>query len=308
MARPATMRAGPAAESLADVLDARVKVSDTATAWLDGELVKLADRVGDELGRLVQAGPSGKVGDATRAQLLRHNLQDVLDILDDLGMDDARQGWFARHAAVAQAAAASLEASGALDDADAALDTQAVRSAIAAHLGRTEETFWDGKVARPTAERILSELHRQALGGTLDDLAATIEVELGITRAQALTEARTSIAEFDRFVAEEVALEVDPTGSELLRYYGGPTDALLRPFCGELVGLVFTLEQVASLNNGQIGGVGGPIHFGGGYNCRHVWSAVHRDDVSAFGATLGTAGNVAAANAAAGDPGRRGKR
>lgn len=53
--------------------------------------------------------------------------------------------------------------------------------------------------------------------------------------------------------------------------YTGPVDANTRPFCLQIVGHTFTMQQIEDMDNGQTGDV---FTDGGGYNCRHGWAPV----------------------------------
>jgi len=267
---------------------------DANADWLFDRLQGMADDLGREVRNLV-----GARGDdaAVRARILSVRLDDVLDVLDDAGLGAVREGWIARHRLVAQASAEAARGAGLVNDADAALDQEALRIAMVEQLERTDVTFWEGRIERPSAYNILEQLHRQALAGTLEDAADQIAAQFEIDAGQARTLAVTEQAIYDRFVSEELAQEA---GGDTLRGYVGPLDGITRPFCQALAGKAFDVGQVASLDNGQIGGRGGPIHSGGGYNCRHGWVTVHPDDVADLGFVRGTGQDVTAANGAAG--------
>jgi hypothetical protein len=64
-------------------------------------------------------------------------------------------------------------------------------------------------------------------------------------------------------------------------------DALVRPFCREHLGRVYTRDEIAELDNGQLPNV---LLTGGGYNCRHVWTEISA--FSALAALHGTAGRM----------------
>lgn len=80
----------------------------------------------------------------------------------------------------------------------------------------------------------------------------------------------TSVSIFGRQV--EALQAGDDPGTTFA--YMGPVDDVMRPFCREHVGKVYTREQIDALDNGQLNDV---FLTGGGYNCRHVWQ-----EVSAF--------------------------
>ncbi len=90
------------------------------------------------------------------------------------------------------------------------------------------------------------------------------------TAERVKTLANTSIAQFNNSLTFEQA---KVSGSERF-LYSGPISVSTRPFCLAHVGYVFTLEQIALMDNGQ----GLPVREAcGGYNCRHEWVAVPDD-------------------------------
>lgn len=92
---------------------------------------------------------------------------------------------------------------------------------------------------------------------------------LGIARHHARTEvdaARAAIDNIGRLDSARVA------GITTFRY-NGPT-ANVRSFCAQHVGLVFHLDEIRRMDNGQ----GLPVeHYCGGYNCRHRWTPFRND-------------------------------
>jgi len=54
--------------------------------------------------------------------------------------------------------------------------------------------------------------------------------------------------------------------------YDGPgPDKIIRPFCEEHLGKVYTIEEINAMDNGQTGDV---FFTCGGWNCRHRWTPV----------------------------------
>jgi hypothetical protein len=60
--------------------------------------------------------------------------------------------------------------------------------------------------------------------------------------------------------------------------YVGPVDGVVRPFCLEHLGKVYTKAEIDALDNGQLPN---PFLTGGGYNCRHLWARISRFDAAA---------------------------
>ena len=95
----------------------------------------------------------------------------------------------------------------------------------------------------------------------LEDLSDAIDIEM----AEARTLYDTTVSVFGRQVESMKSLPDDVFA------YVGPVDRVLRPFCRQHVGRVYTRPQINALDNGQIPNV---FLTGGGYNCRHVFQTV----------------------------------
>jgi hypothetical protein len=97
----------------------------------------------------------------------------------------------------------------------------------------------------------------------LDDLADALDVEL----YQARTLYDTTVSIFGR------QLELLKSKPDDVFAYMGPLDRKTRPFCYERVGKVFTLDEIDTMDNGQL-----PNTFltAGGYNCRHRFIAISK--------------------------------
>jgi len=98
-------------------------------------------------------------------------------------------------------------------------------------------------------------------------LSGAITEDAGKLKRNVETEIRTGEMAFNRTVSNTQALKLGFTEFQ----YVGPADGKMRDFCAEHIGRVYTFEQINGLDNGQGLDV---FEFGGGYNCRHVWSPV----------------------------------
>lgn len=165
-------------------------------------------------------------------------------------------------------------------------DLTAIRAAAA----RLDEEFWGETIVQPTAKRMWDGLGTAMRGDSLETVAERIRDQAGGSIGQAMTEARTQLAEFDRAVTAAAAEDAD---AELFAYLG-PKDLITRPFCGVLVNHVLTIEQVGRLNNGQT--VVSPIISGGGYNCRHNWSPLDEVTAEVLGLPFATDDQIDEAN------------
>jgi hypothetical protein len=72
--------------------------------------------------------------------------------------------------------------------------------------------------------------------------------------------------------------DVLPVPDGQLYAYVGPVDAIIRPFCLEHIGRVYTKAEIDALDNGQLPN---PFLTGGGYNCRHLWAPIGQFDAAA---------------------------
>lgn len=125
----------------------------------------------------------------------------------------------------------------------------------------------------------MSEQHRQELADTLtrhvlgrgrpENLTREFSERTGRARNQATQIVRDSTIQFSRSVNYENSKKV---GFKYYQYFG-PSDGITRPFCGQLLGRVFSEEEIDAMDNGQTG-VGTVMIACGGYNCRHRWRAV----------------------------------
>lgn len=120
------------------------------------------------------------------------------------------------------------------------------------------------------AMRIVTDvLDRAPRGMNARRITALALKKLGIARHHAQAEAdaaRSAIDNIGRHDAARVA------GITTFRY-SGPT-VNLRSFCAQHVGLVYTSDEIARMDNGQ----GLPVvHYCGGYYCRHRWTPYRYD-------------------------------
>lgn len=110
---------------------------------------------------------------------------------------------------------------------------------------------------------VLATYTRDPRGAIVDALAKAIER----TRAQATTLFDTQVS----IIGRQIEAEQTPSGPEQAYMYVGPVDRVVRPFCEDLVGKVFTRDRIEQMDNGQLPNV---FLTGGGYRCRHTFLAV----------------------------------
>lgn len=115
---------------------------------------------------------------------------------------------------------------------------------------------------RSTVQGLYSQRSPNAI---LDDLADVLDIEM--RHARTLYDTTTSI-----YGRQVEALKSSGEPDELYAYLG-PTDSKVRPFCAKHVGKVYTRKEIDALDNGQLPGT---FMTAGGWNCRHVWSAISK--------------------------------
>lgn len=145
-------------------------------------------------------------------------------------------------------------------------DKKAVEVLFEAEFAVVENLFADyiGDLRRGVMSQVLlgQDPDFHALDDELNDrLASHLETELN-----------TGVAAFQRTVSTQKANDLG-----LKKFlYEGPDDDVIRPFCEERVGQIFTDEEARDWDNGQ--GLPADI-FLGGYNCRH--RKIYLDDEDA---------------------------
>ena len=102
---------------------------------------------------------------------------------------------------------------------------------------------------------------QQPVRAIVEDLADALDIEA----AEARTLYDTTTAVFGREVEANKGTPADAY------MYSGPIDAVMRPFCAQQIGRVYTEAEITALDNGQLPDV---FRTGGGYNCRHLWMRV----------------------------------
>jgi hypothetical protein len=290
----ADARVGPGVRS--SRLDAIIKRRD-AIVERAGESVRddLA-RLADELGKRVVDMLADKAGgDPLRLAVDTTSLDEILDLLYELGVNDSQRAWFDHLRELAGLAEDAALAVGMERDA-VSLDQEALASALEARY-QDAATWWDATIERPLAQTILDGLHDARALTSTAEIAERISNRARISIPAAWSEATTQTAVVDRFVSAEIAQSADPDGDALRWAYLGPVDGIQRRFCQHLTGRYFRFADLGALDNGTA--LPHPIYSGGGYRCRHRWAQAPAAFWKARGLAEGTAGDVAAANAGA---------
>jgi len=177
-----------------------------------------------------------------------------------------------------------------------ALDTVAAEALIGTYITSTLDDSLRTTIDRSAALRIRQGIMTNLGEIPIAEVAQRIADEQEQSIGRATTEARTQLAEADRFVNETTRRSIDPEGERFLLAYIGPDDRITRPFCDALVNKAFKIADFNKLRNGQT--ATHPRISGGGYNCRHDVRAVVDDDeiLSDLGLQRGTLSDINRAN------------
>ena len=151
-------------------------------------------------------------------------------------------------------------------------------------------------VIAPSLEVMREGLQGALLLERLPDAANRIAQRLDVSQRQAVSEARTRAAMFDRAVIDNQAARhgVDSY------VYRGPLDGVTRPFCRACLRLsevYWSRDMVARLSNGQTAVA--PLFACGGHNCRHLLVPVTQESIEDRGLRRATLADVRAVNGAA---------
>lgn len=258
----------------------RIAIRDKASGVVERGL-RSAYRALVEALREALAGARGATV-AARAQSLGLNLATLGELLVAAGLGDLQAEVEAAQDDLVKLANEGLEAGGVRRE----VSVTAIRTAASSF----QQGYWDVRIIQPTAERLFDGLRSSITGESLDEAVDRLAKSLDLSIPKAVTEARTRLAEFDRSVTAQSAAEAGAT----MFLYIGPVDGITRDFCAELVGHVFTDQQIAVMDNGIT--ATSPLFSGGGPNCRHQFTPVTPALVKALGLPMGTDDMVRRAN------------
>lgn len=305
---------------LLDLVERRQTLQDSAIEDLEERLFALSENLGRRLGASLGVDPDEvrepdgddgrRVGrttieeliaslgdaDAIRAAVLASSLEEVEELIDAAGLGDARGEIRKTVGRIAGIAERSVTIQGVID-AEGALDTVAAEALLGNYIETSIDDALFGTLSRQSATRIKDALTSNLGLEDMLTVARRIADSEEVSVPMAVTEARTRLAQADRFVNDVVRQSVDPDGDLMVLAYLGPADGVTRGFCDRLVNKAFEVDDFNSANNAQT-----PSHprvSGGGYNCRHNIVPVSRESVEDLGLTVGTIDDVRAANDAA---------
>ena len=232
--------------------------------------------------------------EAIKAVVMAAELEDIEEFVAQSGSLAAREVISDAVTKLAGMAEDSLISQGIA--AKGALDTVAAEALIGTYITSTLDDSLRTTIDRAAALRIRQGIMTNLGEIPIAEVAQRIADEQEQSIGRATTEARTQLAEADRFVNETTRRSIDPEGERFLLAYIGPDDRITRPFCDALVNKAFKIADFNRLRNGQT--ATHPRISGGGYNCRHDVRAVVDDDeiLSDLGLQRGTLSDINRAN------------
>jgi len=232
--------------------------------------------------------------EAIKAVVMAAELEDIEEFVAQSGSSAAREVISDAVTKLAGMAEDSLISQGIA--AKGALDTVAAEALIGTYITSTLDDSLRTTIDRAAALRIRQGIMTNLGEIPIAEVAQRIADEQEQSIGRATTEARTQLAEADRFVNETTRRSIDPEGERFLLAYIGPDDRITRPFCDALVNKAFKIADFNKLRNGQT--ATHPRISGGGYNCRHDVRAVVDDDeiLSDLGLQRGTLSDINRAN------------
>jgi len=159
-------------------------------------------------------------------------------------------------------------------------------------VGDTIGSLFEDKVLPTFEGTINAHVANADLTGDIRAAINNIDAQLAQNITTLATEARTKASALSR-AATQMSARLAGLTSQL---YSGVVDGLTRPFCREVVGFVFTEEQITQLNNNQ----NLPVAiYGGGYNCRHGWAPISEGMAERLGKPRASDDTIENANKAA---------
>jgi len=211
--------------------------------------------------------------ESIRSMLARRGAAQLKEILGALGLDSVAAEYRDSFRRVAQTIGDTLELRGISAEAST-VSVEAMQRFVNGSVGRLTQQFGE---ELPAALGDIIEAGSQT-PAKLDVMIGDLSRQMQTTTVQAVVEADTRLMGFDRLVITEQSVA---SGFELF-LYDGPDDGVIRPFCEEHVGKVWTLEELDAEDNGS--NQPKPVSlFLGGYGCRHSLVAVTPEEAAAYG-------------------------
>lgn len=146
----------------------------------------------------------------------------------------------------------------------------------------TNDTQRVTKLLTPYVDDVSSTLMRAVIGGQTLDVSALLDVTTDVLESQLETELNTMLSSFSQTVSNNRA---DELGLELFIYVG-PDDKITRDFCEAVLeeGPIYTRKEIDDLNNHPDNESDLDVFtYCGGYNCRHRWIGISKEDAIEMG-------------------------
>ena len=253
---------------LKDISDRRIAYTDAAIRGFDSGLESVSASLRQTIIELLSSLDYAAVVPAKRLVDLSRQLQAQMNRSD---YDGLVTRFLSKYDGVLQFAYDTLTALRIKAPRLAPLDGQA--------LNRLRAMDYDFlvNVGTDTVQAVANGLVQQTLMGTpraaiIQQISSTLETNF---QHRAVTYADTALVSYDRRAAANIW-----TGAGIKQYlYRGPKDIKNRPFCAHHVGQVYTLDQINGQLNAELADYSHKpllpcLVYGGGYNCRHVWTPV----------------------------------
>ena len=140
------------------------------------------------------------------------------------------------------------------------------------------------KLISPYIDDVSSTLIRAVVGGQKPDVSALLDGVTGVLESQLETEVNTMLSSFSQTVSNNRAEEL---GFDLYIYIG-PEDKITRDFCESVLieksPPIYSRKEIDDLNNHPDLDSGLDVFtYRGGYNCRHRWIGISKEDALAMG-------------------------
>jgi hypothetical protein len=253
---------GSQKQRLKRISDARLARIDGDVSWFTGAIESLARDWEAEIVGLLAELPTPAA--AARVGYLQELKQELRRQLSALGYEDLAAQFVDRFDGAREQAMDTLKAMNVTTARLAPLDESALAALRQLHLdslvragSNTVEEVSRGVVLNAVGGRSRADMIR----GVRDTLDSKLV-------GYASTYADTALVSYDRTVSWQMW-----ESAGIAKFiYRGPMDVKTRPFCQARVGKTFTKAEIAKMTNGTRLE---PVSiYGGGWNCRHVWSPV----------------------------------
>ena len=251
-----------ARKRLKRVSDARLARIDSDVSWFTGALESLAREWEAEIVGLLAELPTIKT--AARVAYISELQTELRRQLNKLGYDNLAEQFVGRFDAASEQAMDTLKAMGVKTVRLAPMDESALSSLRLLHMEALVKAGQDAAVEVGRGV-ILNAIAGRSRAQMIRSVAETLDSKLV---RYASTYADTALVSYDR----TVSWKTWEAGGISKFLYRGPSDVKTRPWCLARVGKEFTTGEIAKMDNGTRLM---PVSvYGGGWNCRHVWTPV----------------------------------